>query len=117
MRILCLFKRRYMRKDVILDRYARLYELPRQLALRGHHLRVICLNYRGQAADFMAEDSGGAQRLHWQSCDLGATIVAGLLRYRHTVRGALAEFRPDLVLGGSDSLHRADRSLRRARPA
>ena len=105
MRILCLFKRRYMRKDVIVDRYARLYELPRQLALRGHDLRVICLNYRGQAADFTAQDAGGAQRLHWQSCDLGATIVPGLLRYRHTVRAALAQFRPDLVLGGSDSLH------------
>lgn len=39
MRILCLFKRRYMRKDVIVDRYARLYELPRQLALRGHRAR------------------------------------------------------------------------------
>ena len=105
MRILCLFKRRYMRKDVIVDRYARLYELPRQLALRGHDLRVICLNYRGQAASFAAQDDAGAGRLQWQSCDLGVTVVPGLLRYRHTVRRALAEFRPDLILGGSDSLH------------
>ena len=105
MRVLCLFKRRYMRKDVIVDRYARLYELPRQLALRGHEVRVICLNYRGQAPSFTARDAGGAGRLHWQSCDLGATVVPGLLGYRRTVRGALAEFRPDVVVGGSDSLH------------
>lgn len=105
MRILCLFKRRYMRKDVIVDRYARLYELPRQLALAGHEVQVACLNYRGRAPHFQASDEFGAGRLHWQSCDLGATLLGGLLRYRHMVREAIRVFRPQVVLGGSDSLH------------
>ena len=105
MRILCLFKRRYMRKDVIVDRYARLYELPLALAQRGHHVHVICLNYRGVAAPFETIDKQGCGRLHWQSSDLGPLLVPGLLRYRRMVRAALAQSAPDLILGGSDSLH------------
>ncbi|MBK6659122.1 MAG: glycosyltransferase family 4 protein [Proteobacteria bacterium] len=105
MRILCLFKRRYMRKDVIVDRYARLYELPRQLALRGHEVLGLCLNYRGRAAAFTSVDAQGAGRLRWQSCDLGATLLPGLLDYRRLVHEAIAAFRPDILLGGSDSLH------------
>lgn len=38
MRIAYLCKRQYMSHDVIVDRYARLYEQPRQLALRGHEV-------------------------------------------------------------------------------
>lgn len=105
MRILCLFKRRYMRKDVIADRYARLYELPLALARRGHKVRVVCLNYRGVAVPFDAIDTQGCGRLHWQSCDLGRMLAPGLLHYRRTVLTALAEFAPDLILGGSDGLH------------
>ena len=105
MRILCLFKRRYMRKDVIVDRYARLYELPLALARRGHEVLVICLNYRGVASSFASVDERGEGRLRWQSCDLGALLLAGLLHYRRTVLAAIAEFAPDLILGGSDSPH------------
>jgi hypothetical protein len=39
MRIAFLCKRQYMGKDVILDRYARLYEIPYQLARLGHTVR------------------------------------------------------------------------------
>ena len=46
MRIAFLCKRRYMSKDVILDRYARLYEIPRQLALLGHEVLGLCMSYQ-----------------------------------------------------------------------
>lgn len=46
MRIAVFWKRRYMGQDVISDRYARLYELPRGLAELGHEVRVFCLSYR-----------------------------------------------------------------------
>ena len=105
MRILCLFKRRYMRKDVIVDRYARLYELPRQLALRGHEVLGICLNYRGEAPPFARHDALGEGRLQWQSCDLGSWLVPGLLAYRRMIEAALEDFAPAVMLGGSDSPH------------
>jgi hypothetical protein len=38
MRVVFLCKRRYMAKDVIVDRYARLNEIPRQLANLGHQV-------------------------------------------------------------------------------
>ncbi len=107
LRILCLFKRRYMRKDVISDRYARLYELPRELARLGHEVLVICLNYRGEGQPFEATDAGGDGRLLWQSCDLGRLLVPGFLRYRRQVSAAIERFAPDILVGGSDSLHAA----------
>ena len=45
MRIAFLCKRRYMGKDVIDDRYARLYEIPYQLAECGHDVLGLCLSY------------------------------------------------------------------------
>ena len=48
MRIAYLCKRRYMSKDVILDRYARLYEIPYQLARLGHTVEAFCLCYRDE---------------------------------------------------------------------
>ncbi len=46
MKILFLCKRQYMQKDVIDDRYARLYELPNQLAYHGNEVMGVCLSYR-----------------------------------------------------------------------
>jgi teichuronic acid biosynthesis glycosyltransferase TuaC len=47
MRIVFLCKCRYMAKDAIVDRYARLYEIPRQLANLGHQVLGLCLSYYG----------------------------------------------------------------------
>ena len=35
-----------MSKDVILDKYARLYEIPNQLAHLGHQVECFCLSYQ-----------------------------------------------------------------------
>lgn len=105
MRVLCLFKRRYMRKDVLVDRYARLYELPLELARRGHEVLGVCLNYRGVGPSFVAADERVDGRLRWRSFDLGALLLPGLVAWHRGVRAAIREFRPDLLLGGSDSLH------------
>lgn len=105
MRILCLFKRRYMSKDVLSDRYARLYELPLELARRGHEVRGICLNYRGAGRDFVAVDERCDGRLRWQSFDLGPLLLPGLAAWRRGVRATIERFAPDLLLGGSDSPH------------
>jgi len=54
-----------MRHDVILDRYARLYELPYQLALRGHQVLGLCLDYRPSPTLFERHEADPGA-LSWQ---------------------------------------------------
>lgn len=87
-----------MGKDVILDRYARLYEIPFQLARLGHDVAGFCLSYQGH-------DEGGWEhearpgRLSWQSRSPGWFRLA---TYLHDLLRDLREFGPDIVIGASD---------------
>ncbi|MBD7987962.1 glycosyltransferase family 4 protein [Luteimonas sp. Sa2BVA3] len=104
MRIAFLCKRRYMGKDVILDRYARLYEIPRQLARLGHEVRGYCLDYgRGAPGEWIHDGSPGT--LHWESRPLGRLGLPGLLRYPASLLRRLRAFRPDMLVAASDIPH------------
>ena len=101
MRIAFLCKRQYMRKDVITDRYARLYEQPRQLALLGHDVMGLCLSYRQtEARDEYHEATPG--KLHWIGL---APEGLGIAAYPRCAESALRSFAPDLLVGASDSPH------------
>lgn len=100
MRIAYLCKRRYMSKDVILDRYARLYEIPFQLARLGHPVRAWCLHYRASGAGRWAHDAGAAG-VEWVSRGL----VPGLAAYPFKVLREVRAFAPDLVIAASDIPH------------
>lgn len=104
MRIAFLCKRRYMSKDVILDRYARLYEIPFQLARRGHDVRGYCLGYRNQdEGEWEHEAAPG--KLRWESRSLGRLKLPALIGYPRHLASRLREFAPDIVIGASDIPH------------
>jgi glycosyltransferase involved in cell wall biosynthesis len=104
MRIAFLCKRRYMGKDVIEDRYARLYEIPFQLASRGHDVLGICLSYYADA-NVDVRHPAGAGRLRWISRSLGATKIGGILDYPRWSLGHLRDFAPDVLIAASDIPH------------
>ncbi len=104
MRIAFLCKRRYMNKDVILDRYARLYEIPFQLARLGHYVRGYCLSYGGAKQGEWEHDAAPGS-LHWESRALGRLKLPMLLGYPRYLLRRLREFRPDIVIGASDIPH------------
>lgn len=104
MRIAFLCKRRYMSKDVILDRYARLYEIPRQLAMLGHEVRGWCLDYHS-GEDGSWNHDGGSGSLLWESRSLGPLYAPALFAYPGRMLCLLREFGPDLVIGASDIPH------------
>jgi glycosyltransferase involved in cell wall biosynthesis len=104
MRIAFLCKRRYMSKDVIVDRYARLYEIPFQLARLGHTVRGYCLSY-GDAEQGEWEHDAAPGSLHWQSRSLGKYKLPTLLGYPRHLARQLRDFRPDLIIGASDIPH------------
>lgn len=105
MRIAVLCKRRYMGKDVILDRYARLYEIPRQLARLGHDVRGYCLDYH--AADSAGQWTHDAEpgTLAWQSFAAGKKRLPWLAAYPWHLLRQLRAFGPDMLIGASDIPH------------
>lgn len=105
MRIAFLCKRRYMNKDVILDRYARLYEIPFQLACLGHDVRAFCLSYSNHAQEGPWLHDAGPGHLEWESTSPGRTYLPALLRYPFKLLRQLREFAPDVMIGASDIPH------------
>lgn len=107
MRIAFLCKRRYMGKDVILDRYARLYEIPRQLALLGHEVQAYCLDYHVGPSDVAGPwqhrvESGS---LLWASESVRGFRLPRLAIYPWHLLAQLKHFRPQVLIGASDIPH------------
>lgn len=100
-----------MSKDVILDRYARLYEIPRQLAELGHDVSAFCLDYYGNAGnEFWQHDTKNGV-LQWHSASLGKAQVFGIACYPFSLFKKLKDFQPDIIIGASDIPHAALASL------
>jgi teichuronic acid biosynthesis glycosyltransferase TuaC len=104
MRIAFLCKRQYMGKDVIADRYARLYEMPFQLAKLGHKVGGFCLSYQGHDKGRWEHDAWPGS-LTWESRSLGRMKVTTLFAYPRRMLHRLREFAPDLLIGASDIPH------------
>lgn len=104
MRIAFLCKRRYMSKDVILDRYARLYEIPHQLALLGHEVHGWCLDYHENSSGTWRHDADPGA-LSWSSASLGRFKLPGMLAYPHQLEKELRAYAPDILMGASDIPH------------
>lgn len=103
MRILYLCKRHYMSHDVISDRYARLYEQPRQLAELGNDVLGVCLSYRKcESKDEIHETKNG--RLRWIGYSAG-NILIKIPFYPLNVLQLATDFKPDIIVGASDCLH------------
>jgi len=101
MRIAFVCKRRYMGKDVILDQYARLYEIPRQLALLGHTVLAVCLDYRQDTEAGCWEHEAAPGHLVWEAHSPG-WLGHALPAYPWRVLKRLQGFLPDIVIGASD---------------
>lgn len=104
MRIAFLCKRQYMGKDVILDRYARLYEIPFQLAALGHTVGGFCLSYQRHAEGTWTHHATPGE-LNWESSSLGTLRFPTLVNYPRHLLHRLRAFAPDLLIGASDIPH------------
>lgn len=104
MRIAFLCKRRYMGKDVILDRYARLYEIPFQLARLGHEVHGFCLSYQGHDEGTW-EHEARPGKLTWESYSLARLYLPALVGYPWRLLRRLRNYAPDILIGASDIPH------------
>ncbi len=107
MRIAFLCKRRYMSKDVILDRYARLYEIPRQLAMLGHEVHAFCVDYHGAQVDIAGrwEHEAASGHLSWVSESVRGWRLPRLALYPWHMLDQLKALRPQVLIGASDIPH------------
>lgn len=102
MRVLILSKRQYTGRDLLDDRYGRVFEMPAALARRGHEVQGIALSYRRRReGDYRWND---IDRLTWTSLNIGP-LGSGLLRYANELRRAAAAFKPDVLWATSDATH------------
>lgn len=96
MRILVLSKRQYTGKDLLDDRYGRLYEIPAGLAACGHEVVGVALSYRRRPA----VPVGGPAGLRWLSVN---ALPAGIWHYPRQLAQVVAQGRPDVIWACSDA--------------
>jgi glycosyltransferase involved in cell wall biosynthesis len=94
-----------MGKDVVLDRYARLYEIPRQLALLSHDIEAFCLAYSPALDDLNVAHDAQPGHMHWRSRNWGRAIVPRLATYPWRLLRQIRDFDPDLIIAASDIPH------------
>jgi teichuronic acid biosynthesis glycosyltransferase TuaC len=93
-----------MSKDVILDKYARLYEIPNQLALLGHHVEGFCLSYQSHNEGTW-DESNEFKSLIWHSKSYKGLKKMGLLCYPFLLLQQLKKYQPDIIIAASDIPH------------
>jgi hypothetical protein len=93
-----------MSKDVILDKYARLYEIPNQLALLGHQVECFCLSYQSHHEGTW-DESDEHKQLIWHSKSYQGIKKAGVLSYPFLLLQQLKQFQPDIIIAASDIPH------------
>jgi teichuronic acid biosynthesis glycosyltransferase TuaC len=105
MRIVVLSKRQYTNKDVIDDRYGRLWEIPLAMASEGHSVTCICLSYKSRKSQSEVFAVPGGQSIRWLSVNLGALGIFGFFKYFFLARKIIRAERPDVIWSCSDTIY------------
>lgn len=106
MRILVLSKRQYTNRDLLDDKFGRLWEIPLALARRGHQLRGLCLSYAPRReGEYVDIDDRSSAFVNWQSLNAGKSKVVGLLRFAKAAADLTKSFQPDVIWACSDTIY------------
>lgn len=97
MRILVLTKRQYTARDLLDDRYGRLYELPEALAKAGHEVMGLVTSYRYRRTAHHVS----AAAVDWQSVNVGPSAPWHWFLWSQKLR----RWRPDVIWASSDAFH------------
>jgi glycosyltransferase involved in cell wall biosynthesis len=105
LKILILAKRKYTGKDLLDDRYGRIFELSKNLAKQGNHIQGIALSYHQPRDNTLINERYNQGSLSWRGIGTGWTKLAGLNRYFRIVAEVIRQFQPDILLSASDCFH------------
>lgn len=94
MRIALFCKRHYTNRDLLSDRFGRLYHLPLELSKLGHDVLVIAADYRSMQRETI---TSGAMQIH------SIPVLSGCgLGFMTSVYRLFRTFRPDVLVASSD---------------
>lgn len=103
MRILILTKRQCIGRDILDDRYWRLFEIPENLQKKGHIAQGLALSYRKRhEGPFNPEHPPHAK---WESLNACHLVPLKFWHYWRHLITVLTNFKPDIVWASSDALH------------
>jgi glycosyltransferase involved in cell wall biosynthesis len=105
MHIVVLCKRQYTNKDLVDDRFGRLWEIPVALARQGHTVTGICLSYRARSTRPVEYTAPGKGRVRWLSVNLGRFAIIGFFRYLALARRVIRSEQPDVIWSASDTIY------------
>ena len=100
MKIVFITKRQYTGKDLLDDRYGRLYEIPYFMSKNGSDILGICISYRKRNQDLIIKGNN----ISWFSFNSNY-IVNGFISVVKKIIPLIKEFKPDVIVGCSDSLN------------
>lgn len=95
MRLLFICKRHPQQRDLIKRPYGRFHHLPVALATRGYDVRVVLCSHRHFDSETVHD-----QGVQWSSYDVR---TLGVRKYWKEVSAEAADFRPDWIIGCSDT--------------
>ena len=104
MKILFLTKRRYTGKDLVNDRYGRLFEFVAGLSRRGHRICLLCIEY-GSPTEVRPEAVRQWPAVEWHLRATGRSLIPGLSAHVMESWRIAAKFQPELVLSASDAFN------------
>ena len=105
MRVVVLTKRQYTNRDVIDDRYGRLWEIPFGLAREGHTVTCVSLSYRKKSAGPEVYEDAQGHTVRWISVNLGVFAIFGILKYLYVANKIIREQSPDVIWSCSDTIY------------
>ena len=94
-----------MNHDVIVDKYARLYEIPTQLAFLGQDVIAYCLSYRGGGNYSSAVQKTGQGSICWKSTSIGIFKPWSFISYIKQLVHVCKQNDIQVIYSSSDMLH------------
>jgi glycosyltransferase involved in cell wall biosynthesis len=101
MRVLILSKRQYTNKDLLDDKYGRIFELAKGLADKDVEVLGLALSYRTRNSG-QYEFTSGKNSFKWHSINLFSGLMPNFLEYWKSAGGLIKEFQPDFIWASSD---------------
>jgi glycosyltransferase involved in cell wall biosynthesis len=104
LKILFLTKRRYTGKDLVNDRYGRLFEFVSGLGRLGHRLAAICIEY-GRPTTVIPPSISESPNVDWHLNSTGPGLIWGMRKHANETLRVAAAFEPDVILSASDAFN------------
>ncbi len=100
MKVMFFSKRQYTGKDLLDDRYGRLYEIPYFMSKNGNEILGICISYRKKKQGLVIKENN----INWYSFNSNY-IVDSIVSIFAKIIPLINNFKPDVIVGCSDSLN------------